>query len=109
MRIEIALLISGLSLAFAIYFGLANTRRNNRIDVTNEATQHATVMVTLGNINNGVSEIKSEISNIKSDFKKDHERLIKVEESTKSAHKRIDIYERNKHINKTKRGNFHVK
>lgn len=90
MTIEIALLISGVSLAFSIYAGVANMRRNQNQDASKDATEMTTVIVKLENINNGVTEIKSELNSVKTDIKESRERLIKVEESVKQAHKRID-------------------
>ena len=48
-----------------------------------------TMIVKLENISMGISEIKSEMNNIKCDLTQ-RERLVIVEESCKSAHKRID-------------------
>lgn len=95
MTVEIAVLISGISLAFGIYQGIANLKRNKTTDDKSEASQLTTVIVKLENIGIGVTEIKSEINNIKSETKDNRERLIKVEESTKQAHKRIDFIEKN--------------
>jgi len=94
MTIEVALLISGVSLAFGIYQGVSNLRRNNRTDDKNDATQLTTVIVKLENIGAGITEIKSELGNVKQDMKDVNERLVKVEESSKSAHKRLDTCEK---------------
>jgi outer membrane murein-binding lipoprotein Lpp len=96
MTIELALLISGVSLAFGIYQGVTNMRRNNRKDDRNDATQLTTVIVKLENIGNGITEIKSEMTNVKNDIKEDRERIIRVEESAKQAHKRLDSIEKYK-------------
>jgi len=69
MTIEIALVISGLSLAFGIYQGVCNLRRNSKIDNKQDATQLTTVIVKLENIGDGVTEIKSDLKNIKDDIK----------------------------------------
>ena len=94
MTVETALLISGVAVAFAIYQGINNMRRNNKTDDRNDATQLTTVIVKLESISNGVSEIKRELSTVKEDIKNDHERLIKTEESVKASHKRMDTCER---------------
>lgn len=94
MTIETAFLISGVSVAFALYQGVNNMRRNNKTDDRNDAAQLTTVIVKLESIGNGVSEIKRELSTVKEDIKNDHERLIKVEESVKASHKRMDTCER---------------
>lgn len=90
MTVEVALLISGVSLAFAVYSGIANMKRNSKKDVTEDATQLTTVIVKLENISAGIAEIKTEMSNVKNDIKDLGDRLIVVEQSAKQAHKRID-------------------
>jgi len=90
MTIEVALLISGVSVAFGIFAGISNLRRNQKLDDKKDATEMTTVIVKLENIGNGITEIKSEINNVKNDIKEDRERIIRVEESAKQAHKRID-------------------
>ena len=89
MTIEVALLISGISLAFALFQGISNLKRNQTNDAKNDASQLTTVIVKLENIGTGITRIESEVMSLKADFKEDHERLVKVEESTKQAHKRI--------------------
>jgi peptidoglycan hydrolase CwlO-like protein len=89
MTIEVALLISGVSVAFGIIQGLSNMRRNNKADDKNDATQLTTVIVKLENIANGVAEIKSEMTNVKADIKESRERLIKVEQQVKVLNKTV--------------------
>ena len=96
MTVEVALLISGISVAFSIFAGISNLRRNQKLDDKKDATEMTTVIVKLENIGTGITEIKSEMSNVKSDIKESRERLIKVEESAKQAHKRIDTLEKYK-------------
>lgn len=90
MTIEVALVISAMSLAFGIYQGVTNMKRNRTADDKNDATQLTTVIVKLENIGAGISDIKSDMRNVKDEVKDMRDRLIKVEESTKSAHHRID-------------------
>lgn len=93
MTVEIALLISGVSLAFGIYQGITNMKRNNRHDDKNDATQLTTVIVKLENIGDGVNEIKADMKNVKSDVGELKEKQVRTEESLKSAWKRIEIIE----------------
>ena len=93
MTIEVALLISGISVAFSVFAGISNLRRNQKLDDKKDATEMTTVIVKLENISTGITEIKSEMSNLKNDIKESRERLIKVEESAKQAHKRLDSLE----------------
>lgn len=94
MTIDAALMISGVSVAFVVYQGITNINRNKTTDNKNEASQLTMVIVKLENIGNGITDIKNEMSTVKKDAKEDRERLVKVEESTKSAHKRVDMCER---------------
>jgi peptidoglycan hydrolase CwlO-like protein len=93
MTIEVALLISGISVAFSVFAGISNIRRNQKLDDKKDATEMTTVIVKLENIGNGITEIKNEMTNVKNDIKESRERLIKVEESAKQAHKRLDTLE----------------
>jgi hypothetical protein len=90
MTIEITLLISIISIGFAIYFGIKNSKRNYTLDTKSDTAQLTTVIVKLENIGIGIAEIKAELFNVKNDVKEDRERIIRVEESVKQAHKRID-------------------
>lgn len=96
MTIEVALLISGISLAFGIYSGIANMKRNQTNDVKKDASELTMVIVKLESIGIGITEIKQELSSVKQDIKESRERIIKVEESAKQAHKRIDNIENRK-------------
>ncbi len=89
-EIEIAVLISVASLIFGIYSGVSSMRRNARADSRKDASEMAMVIVKLEDISSGISEIKTDLSNVKGDIKDITERLIVAEQSLKSAHKRIE-------------------
>lgn len=90
MTIEIALLISIVSVVFGAYQGLVTLKRHQSTDDRKSASEMTTVIVKLENIGAGVSEIKNEMQNMKSDIKSDHDLLIKVDASARQAHKRLD-------------------
>ena len=90
MTIEVALVISALSLAFGIYQGVSNMKRNQRTDNVHEASQMTTVIVKLENIGDGITEIKTDMRSVKDEVRELRDRIIKVEQSTKDAHRRID-------------------
>lgn len=94
MTIELAVLISIISVSFAVFSGVMNLRRNNKCDDKKDASQMTTVIVKLENIGSGISEIKSEMRNVKSDIQETREKLAKVEEWTRQAHRRIDACEK---------------
>lgn len=90
MTIEVALLISIVSLSASIYFGLKNSKRGDRADIEAKAVETATINVKLDNIGSDVKDIKYDISAVKTDVKNLTERMVVVEQSTKSAHHRLD-------------------
>lgn len=89
MTIEIALLISGVSLAFGIYQGVSNLRRNNKQDDKKDAAQLTTVIVKLENIGDGVTEIKSDLKNIKDDIKEFREWKATATQQIKALEKNV--------------------
>lgn len=91
--IEVPILISGLSLLVAIVVAIANLRKDHEQSDRREASETTTLIVKLENINNGVNEIKSDMRNMRDDIQDLRDRLIIVEQSTKSAHHRIDTFE----------------
>lgn len=90
MNVDIKILISIVSVSFAIYAGIKSLSRSIKEDAGKDASQMTTVIVKLESIGSGISEIKAEMSSLKEDVKENRERLVKVEESTKQAHKRLD-------------------
>ena len=73
------MLMSGLSVAFAVYSGIVNQKRTGKQDARQDATEMTTVIVKLENIGTGIAEIKAELSDIKNDVKENRERIIRLE------------------------------
>lgn len=90
MEVNVSILISFLSLVIAAFVAIANQKRNKSSDDKREASETTTLIVKLENINNGVNEIKSDMRNMRADIQDLRDRLIIVEQSTKSAHHRLD-------------------
>lgn len=83
MTIEVALVISGLSLAFGIYQGISNMKRNNKEDAKADASQLTTVIVKLENIGSDLIEIKTDLKDVKADLKDHATRLVRLEQQIK--------------------------
>ena len=94
MSIEITVVISAISVAFAIYFGLKSAKRDDSNDIKERAKADATVNVKLDNISNAVNDIKYDISDTKKQVAEIDKKLVAVEASVRSAHHRIDNMER---------------
>lgn len=79
----VPIIVSVLSLILAGYTFLSKNSKENTTEMT-------TVIVSLDNIKSGIADIKAELNSIKSSQKEDHDKLIRVEESLKSAWKQIN-------------------
>ena len=94
LTIEISLLLSGVSVAFAIFFGICSKQRNEKKDTQEDAEQRATtdtmVMVKLENIADDLKDIKRDSKENREEMKQLRERVVIVEQSLKSCHKRLD-------------------
>ena len=99
MEIEIALLISGITMAFGIYSGMSSIKRHARKDSRKESAEMAMVIVKLEGISTGIAEIKTDLNSVKDDIKELRERLIIAEQSLKLAHTRIDDIHEKRHAN----------
>lgn len=83
MMTYLPIVISLCSLGFAIYSALS---KNNK----DETTAMTTVIVKLDSLQSDIRDIKSEINNMRDDQRRDHDALIRLEASIKSAWKQID-------------------
>ncbi len=92
MSIEISLLLTGISVAFAIFFGLKSNRRNDVKDIEERAANNAKVNMKLDTISSTVTDIKYDITLTRNEVKELRERVVSVEQSTKSAHHRLDDF-----------------
>ena len=92
--IEVSLLISGVSVAFAIFFGICSKQRNDKKDTQEETERRAEndtmVVVKLENIADDIKDIKRESRENREEMKQLRERVVIVEQSLKSYHKRLD-------------------
>ena len=94
--VEFGYVISTLSLIVASIVAITNLRRNNSADDKKQSAEMTTVIVKLENINTGINEIKADVRNVKSEVQELRERIVVVEQSTKSLHKRGDSLEQHK-------------
>lgn len=90
MTIEVSLLLSGVSIAFAIFFGISTRNRNVKKDTQDEAREDATILTKLENIQNTMIEVKSEMGSYRNEMKEIREYYIRASESLKQLHKRVD-------------------
>lgn len=87
----IAIIISFSSFCFAVWIGLKGDKRTDTKDIEERAKENAKINFKLDEISGTTREIKADIGSMREDIKSHNDRLIKVEESAKQAHKRIDL------------------
>lgn len=90
MTIEIALLISIVSVVFSVFFGLKNNKKSDQKEIADRIARDTRTDMKLDEISSNVRDVKETVKNIQNDIK-DHEgRIVKLEASHKAEHKRLD-------------------
>lgn len=83
--------------AGSVMFGMIITYftfvRNRDKDIKHDATKDAKVSTKLDYISTGVDDMRIELRANQKEMSRMNEQIIRVDESTKSAHKRIDKLE----------------
>lgn len=105
--ITITLLIAILGIVTSTISLVVTLKKNFKTDTRQDAMAMTTVAVRLESLQDNMKDLKSDFSTNMSDLKKDilsirsdmnefRERIVAVEQSTKSAHRRMDMYEQKK-------------
>ena len=90
MTVEVALVLSVVSVVFSIYFGYKNSKHTDTKELEQRVKENTTINLKLDGIAASIDDVKIDLKAIKTEMKQHNDRIIKVEESVKSAHKRID-------------------
>lgn len=93
MQVEIAYLISIVSLAFSVFFGLKSSKHTDTKDIEERVKDNTRINMKLDAIAGTTQEIKSEISTMREEINKHNDKIIKLEQSLKSTHHRLDTLE----------------
>lgn len=78
--------------ACALLFTALSFRRNANHDTADTATQRATLTADIRYIRDSIDEIKLENKSIQKDLSELKNKVVEIDSSTKSAHKRIDDF-----------------
>ena len=84
--------ISAVSVLVVLIFNLKGSKRTDNKDIAREAEEKAETKIMLRQICADVSDVKGNMTTIRSDMQDLNRRVVVVEQSTKSAHKRIDDF-----------------
>ena len=83
-------ILGAVSVVASIIFGTMAYRRAHKQDIASDASVEATLKVDINYIKEGIDDIKSEQHRTADNMGRLAERVTRVEESVKSAHKRLD-------------------
>lgn len=89
----VPILISAMSLAFAIWTGTKTQKRTDSSEIREDAAKDQAVLIKLESIQEGMTEMKVEIRNYREEMQQTREQQIRNEESLKQLHKRVDKVE----------------
>lgn len=93
MNIEFNQILTFVSVVAAVYFAFKSNSRANNDEVSKKAQVDAILSQKLDSISDDTKEIRKEITDVKVKVNDLFERVVIVEQSTKSAHNRLDRYE----------------
>ena len=93
MSIEFNQILTFVSVVAAVYFAFKSNSRANNDEVSKKAQVDAILSQKLDSISDDTREIRKEITDVKVKVNDLSERVVMVEQSTKSAHHRLDRYE----------------
>ena len=102
--ITITLLLAIVGCIISVVNFFDGKRKNHKAEARSEAIEMTTMIVKMENVRDDIRELKNDmqqnmkeikidISSIKADMNQFREKLAKVEQSTASAHKRLDQME----------------
>lgn len=96
----VAIIISIISVTFSIFFGIVslvlnikNNRRTDNSDLEDRVRENTRINMKLDAISSNTKDIKDEVVEMRKELNSHDNRIIKVEESVKSLHHRIDRME----------------
>ena len=98
MSIEFNQILTFVSVVAAVYFAFKSNSRANNDEVSKKAQVDAILSQKLDSISDDTKEIRKEITDVKVKVSDLSERVVMVEQSTKSAHHRLDRYEEEEEI-----------
>lgn len=90
MTVELAIVISVVSLLFTAIKTFSDMKRNTVKDTEVAAGTQTSTLVELRMLNKGIDDVKKEIKDFRTEIKELGNKVIEVDISAKQAHKRID-------------------
>ena len=89
----IGLIISTISVSFAIYIGTKNSKKTDIKDIEQRVAERTETNMKLDEINRNTQEIRYDVTGLKKDVQRHGEKIVEIEASAKQAHHRLDSVE----------------
>lgn len=86
----IAVTLSFIFGIISIYFSCRNSKRTDTKDIEERVKENTRINMKLDAISTNTTDIKNEVSEMRREINSHNDRIIKVEESVKSLHHRLD-------------------
>ena len=86
--------ISALGVIVAVYFSVKSNRRTDTKDTAENTEKLTKISAVLDSVRDGVDDIRIEMRSQQKQINDLTERVVRVEESNKAAHNRMDTFER---------------
>ena len=86
MQVEIAYIVSIVSLAFSVFFGLKSSKHTDTKDIEERVKDNTRINMKLDAIAGTTQEIKSEISTMREEINKHNDKIIRLEQSLRNLH-----------------------
>ena len=87
-------ILSVICVVLSLVIGFLTFNRNRDKDVRSDASENAVIKTKLDSISNGVENIRIDIKANEKKVTELSEKLIRIDESNKSLHKRVDAIEK---------------
>ncbi len=95
---QIGIICTGAGLVMSFVFSLLTHRRNEKNDLKNASESRGVMQSDIGYIKAGIDDLKRENKAVNLKIDNVSERVTRMEESCKQAHKRIDEIKENEYI-----------
>ena len=90
----IAVCVSLSSVIIALVFNLKSSKKTDTREIEERVKENTRINMKLDNISSDIKDVKADINSMRDEMKTHNDRIIKVEESAKQAHHRLDTIEK---------------
>lgn len=91
MTVEVvAVIVSVVSVVCAIFFSAKTSKRTDIKDVEDRVRENTQINMKLDDIAESIRDVKSDLAEVKKEMQSHNDKILKLESSVNSAHKRLD-------------------